>query len=68
MQALFQFYVTTTKGKDTRKSILIENDSELVEIHLTETKKVFLEVDDLSELIRILTDIRDDMIKVEECN
>lgn len=68
MQALFQFYVTTTKGKDTLKSILIENDSELVEIHLTETKKVFLEVDDLSELIRILTDIRDDMIKVEECN
>ena len=45
MEAIFNFYVTTTEGDDTAKSVLIENDSELVEIHLNDKEKIFLEVD-----------------------
>lgn len=63
MAAIFDFYVTTTEGDDKAKSVLIENDGELVEIHLNDKEKIFLDVDDVAYLIHIFSEIYEEMDK-----
>ena len=62
MYAIFDFYVTTTKG-DKSKCVVIESDSELLEVHLNDEEKIFLDADAVAELIRILSDVHNEMDK-----